>query len=227
MTTTFHAPLGGAGSNAGRAEPEHEHEKHDHSADLWALVVAQAVVRELPRLSPPSVSESLSAASQRAVDPGGPATGASTDPHAFGSVEGGAQAGETWNPAHTGTPQLPARLTTELLDSRLGRLELEVTRGKSGLDIVINVADSHVKALIIADQSILMKSLQDCGLRVASMEIGGSFPGGTALALPRVGTEDRPRGSLSLPKPNNRWQAYQGPLEEDTDTDTERVDFTA
>jgi hypothetical protein len=227
MSANFHAPLGGAGTNLGLAEPEREHKKHGHAPDLWALVVAQAVVRELPRLSPPSAIEAPSAAGQRPVDAGGLAKPPVIDQSSFGNVEGGSQTDGPFDPAHTGTPGLPARLTTELLDSRLGRMELSVTRGTSGLDIVINVADSHVKALIIADQSILMKSLQDCGLRVASMEIGGSFPAGTALALPRVGAEDRPRGNLGLPKPTTRWQAYQGPLEEDTDTDTERVDVTA
>jgi len=227
MTANFHAPLGGAGSSAGLPEPEHPHKKHDHSADLWAAVVAQAVVRELPRLSLASGMEAPSSTGQRPVEMSGPAQPTFTDPDSFGSVGGGTQTDGPWDPAHTGAPQLPARLTTELLDSRLGRLELSVTRGTNGLDIVIGVADSHVKALIIADQSILMKSLVDCGLRVASMEIGGSAGAGTALALPRSGAEDRPRGNLSLQKPNTRWQAYQGPLEEDTDTDGERVDFTA
>jgi len=126
--------------------------------------------------------------------------------------------------AEGGGPQPLERLTTELSDSRLGRMELTVARGVSGLAIVINVADAHVKALIEADQGMLMKSLQDCGLRVASVRIGHSAGSGTGLA--EEGSE-RVRSSPTLTHPASRRRAYRSSLDEESDADTEGVDFTA
>jgi hypothetical protein len=109
-------------------------------------------------------------------------------------------------------------------------MQLSVARGPGGLHIVINVADLRVKALIEAERSVLLKSLQDCGLRVDSVEIGSQHMTGTAFAQQDATPQRalaRTRGNSGLRSPNARWRAYMSPSEEDPDSDSERVDLTA
>ena len=111
-------------------------------------------------------------------------------------------------------------------DERLGRLQLHVERVAGGLDIVINVADARVKALIEAEQPQLMKTLKDAGLRVASVQIGSPSRPGTALAQERGGAE-KARTSASFRQPAARWRTYTGSPAEEEDADGEGVDLTA
>src|SRR5262249_23765147 len=103
-------------------------------------------------------------------------------------------------------------------------------RSASGLHIVINVADAHVKALIEAERALLVKSLQGCGLRVDSVQIAEQPATGTALAQQEAAQERalaRSRGNPNLRSGNARWRGYTAPPEEEPEDDTERVDFTA
>jgi hypothetical protein len=109
-------------------------------------------------------------------------------------------------------------------------MELSVARGRNGLHIVINVADSRVKALIETERAQLIEGLQECGLSVFSVEIGTSLDPGTGLAQELVARERvvaRPRGSLGLRPANARVRAYSPPEEDDGDETAERVDVTA
>ncbi len=215
MSSSFHSPIGTRVQSPGL---EHERaDERDASEDVWALAVAQAVVEHVPRLqlaAPPADDVGPEATSDDPV-PGQP----DTSPLSRGAAEPTA-AGDAEPTLASG---LPDRLTTLVSDSRLGQLVLSVARGKHGLDIVINVADAHVKALIEADRALLTKSLENSGLRVGRVEIGQVSGSGIALAPDRAGAE-RARGIASYRQPNARWRAYQG-LEDEGD-DTEGVDFT-
>jgi hypothetical protein len=113
-------------------------------------------------------------------------------------------------------------------DEHFGRLQLHIARAEGGLDIVINVADSHVKALIEAEQATLVKTLKDAGLHIASVQIGSATRSGTPLAFDRGGPE-RTRVSAGFPKASSKRRTYAASLEEEDDDDPngDGVDFTA
>ena len=229
MSANFHCPIGRAGlaadpgDVAAREAPEHERQPREQ--DAWASAIAQALVAARPRLTlplEPEAAESAAAARAESVK--------------LPTLDGAAAAQAGSEAALSGTdsgpegPPLPNRLIAELTDSRLGRLELSVARGASGLHIVINVADAHVKALIESEQVLLLKSLQGCGLRVDSVEIGSQLTIGTALAQPEVAQQRalaRSRGNPGLRSGNVRGRGYGAAPEEEPEDDTERVNFTA
>jgi hypothetical protein len=201
--------------------------ERDAPDELWTLAVTSSVLEQLPRLS-----------LRVTLDDSGPAEGHRDGTARGESDRGGSGELAAFGEASSGRPGqaggegdgaaahgVPAELCAEVSDERLGKLRLHLARGEAGLDIVISVADSHVKALIEAERATLMKTLKDAGLRVASVQIGSPSRAGTGLAGGRGGAE-RPRMGASLGQPGARWRAYQGSLEED-DTDSEGVDLTA
>lgn len=206
-------------------------ERDEDDGELWALAVTDLLVQRLPPL-PRADGEAEPAAPARnagassAAPPGGSGVvappGARDESH-LGSAGEGAGVGATRG--RSDGAEVPSELSAEVSDERFGRLQLHIARGQSGLDIVINVADSHVKALIEAEHAILIKTLKDAGLRVSSVQIGSSAQPGTALALDRGGAE-RARAGAALKRPNAR-RAYPSPREEGDDPNSEGVDFTA
>ena len=220
---SFPSPIGrsGPGPTLGEPDAKEDPKKREPADDAWTLAITQALVEVRPRLALPSDAE----LGPRDANPG--AERGAELAQASGELgSGDASATEDARPG----PALPARLHTELSDSKLGRMQLSVARGPSGLHIVINVADSRVKALIEAERSVLLKSLQDCGLRVDSVEIGSEPLAGTAFAQQEVAPERalaRTRGNSGLRSPTARWRAYTSPPEDDPDSDKERVDLTA
>lgn len=221
MTAEFNSRVGGRAVGHEVEEPQRdERDERDGSEALWAFAITQTLVREAPRvhLSPPEPAPSAGA--RRATND---VDAAQRDP-----VFGADASGEAGSGSGSGGAAPPARIATELVDGKLGRIELSIAREEAGLDIVINVADARVKALIQAEHGQLLESLQSSGLRVASVQIGSPAAAGTPLALNSNGAREGARGSLSLHRPGSRWQAYRGPQEDDdTDTDAERVDLTA
>jgi hypothetical protein len=192
-------------------------EEHDGADELWALAFAQTLVDQLPRLTLPDAElgapprahparEVRAAPAPEAID-SGPSTG---------DGDGTSGASETRG--------VPAELRAEVSDERFGRLSLHVARAEAGLDIVISVADSSVKALIEAERAILVKTLKDAGLHVARVQIGGPVRAGTALAVERGGPE-KPRLGPGYQKPGAR-RTYPGSVEQ-SDTESEGLDFTA
>ena len=237
MKTTLDATAGGSRFDASRARERNE--ERETPDPLWALVVTHALVERLPML-PRSVAEASEAPPD--VEQAGsiPPSGAPAPDDALRADEGARASGNGRVGGRGPATNVPSELCAEVSDERLGRLALRVVRGQGGLDIVIGVADSHVKALIMADQSTLMKSLKDAGLAVASLQIGSSTPLGTAaragthLAVKGLGAErqgaespgpDRPRAAGSLRQPGARWRGYLGSPEKDDDDGG--VDFTA
>jgi len=225
MSASFHSPIGRANpadgaDSAAREAADHERAEREH--DVWALAIAQAVVEARPRLTLPLGPE---------PDEAAPARTESVKMPTLGHAD--AAAGETSAASSEATasePALPSRLIAELSDSRLGRMELSVSRGVNGLSIVINVADAHVKTLIEAERALLLKSLQSSGLRIDSVEIGSQLSTGTALAPEEAAQERalaRSRGNLGLRAGNARWRGYAAPPEEEPEDDTDRVDLTA
>lgn len=223
MTATFNPTLRGAldaASSGDQASHIEALEREDQN-DIWAFAIAETLLREVPRWradssAEPPADEALQGSARAPLVTAGTTTSTATQ-------SGTARSESAIGVAQGGGDKPIERLTTELSDARLGRLELTVARGVSGLSIVINVADAHVKALIEADQATLMKSLQDCGLRVASVRIGQSSGSGTALAEE---SSERGRGSPGLIRQNPRWRAYRSALDEEN-ADDEGVDFTA
>ncbi len=220
---SFHSPIGRSGLGLTTSEADGKEEKKREPADdAWLFAITQALVEVRPRFTLPSDPDSA----PHAADPGTEA-GAELARAAGAELgSGDVSATEDTRPGAA----LPERLHAELSDSRLGRMQLSVARGPGGLHIVINVADLRVKALIEAECSMLLKSLQDCGLRVDSVEIGSQPLAGTAFAQQDAAPERalaRTRGNSGLRSTNARWRAYLGPPEEDPDSDNDRVDFTA
>jgi len=233
VSASFQSPIGRTGLLAAALEVEGretaEHERHARDTDAWTNAISQALVEARPRLVLPSPPE---------ADGDAAASGSGSEsvkiPTPGGGEASAAQAGS--EAARSGAepgpegPPLPNRLIAELTDSRLGRVELSVSRGAHGLHIVINVADAHVKALIESEQVLLLKSLQGCGLRVDSVEIGSQLTIGTALAQPEVAQQRalaRSRGNPGLRSGNVRGRGYGAAPEEEPEDDTERVNFTA
>lgn len=229
MSANFHSPIGRAGLPADPLElpPREaaERERQPREQDAWASAIAQALVEARPRLTLAILPEAEGAAGPARVSEERVRTrdGAET-------AQAGSEAALSGTDTGPEGPPLPNRLIAELTDSRLGRLELCVARSASGLHIVINVADSHVKALIESEQSLLLKSLQDCGLRVDSVEIGSQLEIGTALAHPEAAQERalaRSKGNPSLRAGNIRGRGYGALPKEEPEDDAERVDLTA
>jgi Flagellar hook-length control protein FliK len=231
MTASFHSPIARAGLPTVPAEiepAELESRERDRSDDAWALAITQALVEARPRLTLPSLSE------EDAPPPAAAERPVSTVNAELATEEGtganGAPASSTSATSASKGPPLPTKIITQLNDSRLGRMELTVARGASGLHIVINVADAHVKALIEAEQASLVKSLQGCGLSVDSVKIGSSATTGTALAPQEVAPERglaRSRGNPNLRPANASRRGYGAPAEEDPEDDAERVNLKA
>jgi hypothetical protein len=190
-------------------------EERETPDEVWALALTNTLMAELPKLTEPPPEGDASPAAHAIGDSHAPAG------HAPELDESGEAGG---NPR--GGPELPSSLRAEVSDERLGRLELHVERAGGGLDIVINVADARVKALIEAEQPQLMKTLKDAGLRVASVQIGSPARPGTALALERGGAE-KARTSASFRQPAARWHSYTGSPAAEDDADGEGVDLTA
>lgn len=225
----------GAAAHASRAVSERDERaasarerasSEDHE-ELWALAVAQLVVQRLPPLPRGGEAESpvptRNGAAPAKAGSGEVATAENAEAQAGAAGHGtGAKAATT----RALGIDLPSELSAEVSDERFGRLQLHVARGGAGLDIVINVADSRVKALIEAEHAVLIKTLKDAGLRVASVQIGNSSQPGTGLALDRVVAE-RPRASAALSKPNARRRAYPNSREEEENQSSEGLDFTA
>jgi hypothetical protein len=204
-------------ANAARAR-EKEREAPD---EIWTLVVAQTLVERMP---PRPGEDADDAALVRSVaDSSAPGASAELSAPERGTGAEGPAASQEGARDASG---VPATLSAEVSDERFGRLHLHVARAATGLDIVINVADGRVKALIEAEQAMLVKTLKDAGLRVASVQIGSTPRAGTALALEGRGPE-KARSTASWLQPGAKRRAYTGPLEEEDDDDSEGVDFTA
>ena len=223
---SFHSPIGrtALGADAGEAAreaAEHEREDRERSA-AWASAITQVLVEARPKLALPSAAELENSSA------GAPAP---RDEGVKNPTPGGVESrnSESVEESRTQGPELPNRLVAELSDSTLGRMELSVARSANGLRIVINVADARVKALIEAEQALLVKSLQGSGLRVDSLHIAEQAEPGTALAPEDVAPERalaRSR-SLNLRTLNARGRGYRAKPEEEPEDDTDRVDFTA
>ena len=237
MKTTLDATQGSSLLEASLArERNEEREPRD---PLWALVVAHALVERLPHPRPATAESEAALEVEHAGS--APPSGAPAPDDALNAedemtADGGGRVG-----GRGSTANVPRELYAEVSDERLGRLALRVVRGQDGLDIVIGVADSRVKALITAEQSTLMRSLKDAGLAVVSLQIGASNPigtasrAGTALAVTSLGAErqgaespaaERPRTAASFRQAAARWRGYRVSKEEDDDDDG-GVDFTA
>jgi hypothetical protein len=220
MTTTFGPGIAAPG-NAPSLERQQRAERETED-ETWSLMITQALVAQAPRLTLGTLGALAATPPGAAADDAPPDTAAGSPALADGDADGAATASAS--DARTRPHGVPEQLTTELLDARLGRIELVVARGARGLSIVINVADVHVKALIMSERQDLLQSLRGCGLSVTSVQIGTTATTGTALAPDREGP-DRTRKGGSLPRSRFRAQAYLAPPEEE-DAETERVDFT-
>jgi hypothetical protein len=219
MKTTIDTAVG---QNSLEASMAREREKERDTPDeLWTMAVTQTLVEHLPRLSLPGSSPALrrddSALGAHSGDDA-PVDEILADP-TLGKAERAAIDGAS------GASGAVRELIAEVSDARLGRLRLRVSRAEGGLDIVISVADLSVKALIEAEQAVLMQTLKDAGLRVVSVQIGTPSQAGTGLAGDRGGAE-RPRAGESVRQLGARRRSYQSSLEED-DADSEGLDFTA
>ena len=236
MKSSIDTNLGSA-AHVAHAPPEGERraprarERDELDSELWALAVTDLLVQRLPPPRPSAEAASVApvrnGADRAARDAGGTgevAPDGAPAPAQPAAGHGGAAAGASRG--RSDGIELPSQLSAEVSDERFGRLQLHVARGQSGLDIVINVADSHVKALIEAEQAILLKTLKDAGLRVASVQIGNSSQPGTGFAQDRGGAE-RPRAGATLQRPNARRRAYPSSRDEEEDQSSEGVDFTA
>jgi hypothetical protein len=221
MKTTLDGTLN---ANAPLGSLERERRKEREAPDeLWALVVANTLMAELPKLSepPPEADASLAlCALGDSLSPAGHAPELDAPSEAEAAAPGHATRGAR------GSPELASTLSAEVSDERLGRLELRVERVEGGLDIVINVADARVKALIEAEQAQLVNTLKDAGLHIASVQIASPQRPGTALARERGGAE-KARANASFRQPAARWRTYTGSAAAEEDADGEGVDLTA
>jgi flagellar hook-length control protein FliK len=194
-------------------QPERD-ERDDESRAAWALVLADAVVHRLPQLA-------LELAPPVVEAPGSDESPSETAPiPARGEVDAGA-AGASRLGAASGEAPL-AHMDVSVDDERLGKVAFRVTRDKGGLDIVIAVADSHVKALIEAERISLVQALKAAGLTVAKVEVAATQPAGTLLAPNSRGARSTsPRGQSA------KVRAYRTTLEEEATSTADNVDLTA
>jgi hypothetical protein len=211
-----------------RASSAREGASHeDRDEELWAHLVAELLVQRLPPPQPRKLELEASVPTRNTASVAPAGSGELAAPHSSASQAGAADQGtDVGAPGGSDGIALPSELSAEVSDERFGRLQLHVARGGAGLDIVINVADSRVKALIEAEHAVLIKTLKDAGLRVASVQIGNPTRPGTGLALDRGGAE-RPRAGAALSKPSARRRAYPSSRDEEDDQSSEGVDFTA
>jgi flagellar hook-length control protein FliK len=201
-------------------KPERD-ERDDETRAAWALVFAEAVVQRLPPLT-----LELGAASSDAGSSERPATDAARSA-ASGELEaeldgGAASHGQSRVGGAEGEAPIE-HMNVSVDDERLGRVAFTVTRDKSGLDIVIGVADTHVKALIEAERIALVQALKAAGLTVARVEVAATQPAGTLLAPTQRGARSStgPRGQSA------KVRAYRTSLEEEATSTAENVDLTA
>jgi hypothetical protein len=222
MKTTLEAALGpGAPLEMPRQKRREERETPD---ELWALALTNTLMAELPKLAEPPPAADAGLAPNAVGDSQTP-PGHAPELDESSATAGSEAAGAAAKGSRGGT-ELPSTLSAEVSDERLGRLLLHVERAPGGLDIVINVADARVKALIEAEQPQLMKTLKDAGLHVASVQIGSPLDAGTTLARERGGAE-KARTSASFRQPAARWRTYTGSPAAEEDADGEGVDLTA
>jgi hypothetical protein len=219
MKTTLDAARD-ASARLGSLERERRKER-EAPDELWAQAVMQTLMVELPKLSQAPPQDDATFGAPAAGDSQAPAARTAGGTGEAGGPDRGEGAGGS-----RGSPEMPSTLSAEVSDERLGRLQLRVERLDGGLDIVINVADTRVKALIEAEQHQLVKTLKDAGLHVASVQIGGPPRAGTALAQERGGAE-KARASASFRQPAARWRTYSGSPAAEEDADSEGVDLTA
>jgi flagellar hook-length control protein FliK len=239
MSDVRRAPDATLGQNLLEASRARERAKeHDRSRELWLTTLTQTLVERAPKLTLPAelvaaagtVEGTTARASAPSAASGSPSTGGG-DASGTGALDDAPWTSRAHGPPSPDggphdAPAVPAELSAEVSDEHFGRLQLHIARAEGGLDIVINVADSHVKALIEAEQAMLVKTLKDAGLHVASVQIGSTPRAGTPLALDRAGPE-RTRARASFPKASSKRRSYAASLEEDDDPDSDGVDFTA
>lgn len=214
-----------AGSLPGYDKPEkpERDERDDETRAAWALVLADAVVHQLPRLAlelgtpSPDGCESEERAGDAAPPEATPMeVELETDLGAGSGTAGARRAGAAGGDAPI------ERMSVSVDDERLGRVAFTVTRASSGLDIVIGVADSHVKALIEAERIALVQTLKAAGLMLARVEVAATQPAGTLLAPSVRGARSMsPRGQSA------KVRAYRTSLEEEATSTAENVDLTA
>jgi hypothetical protein len=232
MKTTLDPTQSGSRLEASLARERDE--ERDAPDPLWALVATQTLVERRPLLPNAPAGETASEIEHSGSAPpsGAPASEPSLTLDDGVSTSSSGRAGE-----RGAAPNVPRELCAEVSDERLGRLALRVVRGQAGLDIVIGVADARVKALIMAEQDTLMRSLKDAGLAVVSVQIGastriaGASRAGTGLALQPSEVEgtgaERPRAATPFRQPAAGCRGYRRSPEEEDEDGGEGVDFTA
>jgi hypothetical protein len=199
-------------------------EERDAPDEAWALAFAHTLLAELPKLTQPAPAKAEISATPRAFADSQAPPGYSRALHESSEATPASPGKPAAGPG--AGPDLPTTLSAEVSDERLGQLRLQIERVEGGLDIVINVADARVKALIEAEQCQLLKTLKQAGLHVTSVQIDGPPKAGTALARERGGAE-KVRASASFRQPAARWRTYTGSPAEEEDADGEGVDLTA
>ncbi len=216
--------VSGAGALPGYDRPERDErvERDDETQATWALVLASAVVQRLPALELASASPDAGASDQPAEE-AAPAPSAARG-ELDGELGGGAAAHGSRG-VGVGAGDAPLEhMNVSVDDERLGKVAFTVTRDRRGLDIVIGVADSHVKALIEAERIDLVQALKAAGLTVTRVEVAATQPAGTLLAPNVRGARSNmgPRGQSA------KVRAYRTALDEEEATSTaENVDLTA
>lgn len=205
-----------------RAEKPEREERSDEMRAAWALVLADAVVHRLPPLTLELGAPAPEAGSS--VEPSVEAPPLAAASGHDGELEGGSAAAAGTSGAGGAGGDAPIEhMNVSVDDERLGRVAFTVRRDKGGLDIVIGVADSHVKALIEAERIALVQALKAAGLTVARVEVAATQPAGTLLAPNARGARSGmgPRGQ------NAKVRAYRTSLEEEATSTAENVDLTA
>jgi flagellar hook-length control protein FliK len=200
--------------------PERERDDaNDETRAAWALAFTDAVVHRLPQLALALAPSPPPASSEAGAEGEGEATSELRGESRTSERTHGATAG-------LGVPgggDAPIEnMSVSIEDARLGRVAFKVTREGTGLDIVIGVADSHVKALIEAERLDLVQALKAAGLRVCRVEVMGGDTPGTLLA-----PSSRAARSTSSRGQNAKVRAYRTSLEEDEASTAENVDLTA
>ncbi|MET0412742.1 MAG: flagellar hook-length control protein FliK [Polyangiaceae bacterium] len=201
-------------------KPERD-ELDDERRTAWALVLADAVVHRLPRLELELGAPSADAGTSE--PPASEAALSATPGELETELDGGSAARGQSRVGGAGGAAPIEHMSVSVDDERLGKVAFTVTRDGSGLDIVIAVADSHVKALIEAERIALVQALKAAGLTVVRVEVAASQPAGTLLA-------PNPRGARSSSGSRGqsaKVRAYRTSLEEEATSTAENVDLTA